>query len=78
MELTPHLTEGRNRITLTLTNNLRNLLGPHHCGEEPIYTRPGSFQKDKSFWNLDPVWDENYCFAEIGLLTKQNGNEDII
>lgn len=67
VELTEHLKVGKNRLTLTLTNNLRNLLGPHHCGEEPEYTRPGSFQKDQSFWNLHPVWDERYCFAEFGI-----------
>lgn len=66
-DLTPHLRDGENRLRLTLTNNLRNLLGPHHLGEEPEYTRPGSFQKERSFWNPEPVWDERYCFADTGL-----------
>lgn len=67
IEITPYLHAGVNKIELTLTNNLRNLLGPHHYGEEPAYTRPGTFQKDISFWNTAPVWDERYCFVEFGL-----------
>lgn len=71
VELTEHLRVGRNCLRLTLTNNLRNLLGPHHCGEEPEYTRPGSFQKDSSFWLREPVWDERYCFTEFGLSERK-------
>ena len=58
---------GENRLRLTLTNNLRNLLGPHHLGEEPEYTKPGSFQKEPSFWNPEPVWDARYCLVDFGL-----------
>ena len=71
VEITQYLHKGTNKIELTLTNNLRNLLGPHHCGEEPLYTRPGTFHKDVSFWNDSPVWDERYCFVEFGLTDKK-------
>ena len=70
LDLSGKLCDGENILRLTLTNNLRNLLGPHHCGEDPMYTKPGTFQKDKSFWNLDPVYDERYCFAKFGLSDK--------
>lgn len=64
-DLRDGLTVGENRLRLTLTNNLRNLLGPHHLGEEPEYTRSESFQKERSFRNPNPVWDE----AAIALST---------
>ena len=69
-DLGAYLRDGENRLRLTLTNNLRNLLGPHHLGEEPEYTRPGSFQKERSFWNPEPVWDARYCLVDTGLYSK--------
>ena len=69
-DLTGKIRDGKNVLRLTLTNNLRNLLGPHHCGEDPIYVKPGTFQKDVSFWNLEPVFDEKYCFVKFGLSDK--------
>ncbi|MBQ3125104.1 MAG: hypothetical protein IJC09_06780 [Clostridia bacterium] len=62
---------GLNTIKLTLINNLRNLLGPHHlkCGE--TYTAaPTSFFKEPCVWNFEPEkdWDDNYCFVETGIL----------
>lgn len=71
IDLTEAARRGENRLRLTLTNNLRNLLGPHHLGEEPEYTKPGSFQKERSFWNPEPVWDERYCFVETGLYGEE-------
>ena len=70
-DLRDGLTVGENRLRLTLTNNLRNLLGPHHLGEEPEYTRSESFQKERSFRNPNPVWDERYCFVDTGLYTVE-------
>ena len=69
-DLTGKIRDGRNVLRLTLTNNLRNLLGPHHCGEDPMYTKPGTFQKDRSFWNLEPIYDDRYCFVKFGLSDK--------
>ncbi len=70
-ELTDALVDGENILRLTLTNNLRNLLGPHHVGFDPMYINPGIFQKDKSFWNLAPSYDSRYCFAKFGLTDKK-------
>ncbi len=66
-ELSGKIRDGKNILRLSLTNNLRNLLGPHHCGEDPMYTKPGTFQKDYSFWNLEPIYNEKYCFVKFGL-----------
>ena len=66
-ELGNFLVDGENEIEITLTNNLRNLLGPLHSGEELLWFRPGAFQKEPSFWNKEPVWFDNYCFVEVGL-----------
>ena len=66
-ELGEYLVDGKNTIEISLTNNLRNLLGPLHSGEELLWFRPGAFQKEPSFWNKEPVWFDSYCLVEIGL-----------
>lgn len=59
------------RVKLTIINNLRNLLGPHHLKNEEIGLGigPYSFYKEKSVWNEAPEenWDEDYCFETMGL-----------
>lgn len=62
---------GRNKIRLTLINNLRNLLGPHHLKEGETYlTEPSSFYKESCVWNVyaDKDWTDNYCFMEFGCI----------
>jgi hypothetical protein len=55
------LREGRNTLTLVLTNNLRNLLGPHHHrAGELLGVGPGSF-RDKA------NWVDSYCFVGLGV-----------
>ena len=76
VDLTEAAEPGENRLRLTLTNNLRNLLGPHHLGEEPEYTKPGSFQKEPSFWNPEPVWDARYCLVDFGLYGEEQSYTD--
>ena len=66
-ELGEYLKDGKNTVEICLTNNLRNLLGPLHSGEELLWFRPGAFQKEPSFWNKEPVWYDSYCFVEFGL-----------
>ncbi|MDD6485255.1 MAG: hypothetical protein PUF72_11920 [Clostridiales bacterium] len=58
-----------NRLTVTLTNNLRNMLGPHHLAEGESYSVfPGSFYKEPCIWAPEPLeWDDNWCFVEFGL-----------
>ena len=73
------LTEGNHKIKLTLINNLRNLLGPHHLIEgEGWEVGPNSFFKEECVWKgrfwlevynkktFDELWNKNYCFVEMG------------
>lgn len=62
---------GVHRIRLTLVNNLRNLLGPHHlnCGESG-YVWPGNFYKERCVWSPgqpETNWNGGYCFVRMGL-----------
>lgn len=59
---------GKTKIKLTLINNLRNLLGPHHlpCGES-YAVGPSQFFKEPCVWNTNPEWDDNYCLCEMGI-----------
>lgn len=62
--------EGKTKIKLTMTNNLRNLMGPHHLQEGESYrVTPGSFFKEACIWNgTRPLpWNEEYCFVEVSL-----------
>ncbi|MGM9644443.1 MAG: hypothetical protein ACI3X1_05090 [Eubacteriales bacterium] len=62
---------GRVEAELTLVNNLRNLMGPHHLrGGESYAVLPGSFVKERNIWHQgapERDWDDNYCFAETGV-----------
>ena len=62
--------KGKVKAEITLINNLRNMLGPHHLKEgECYYVGPWSFFKEKCVWALTPEqdWDDNYCFVESGI-----------
>ena len=69
IDLQSWLIQGENRIRLTLVNNLRNLLGPHHLEEGESYSvGPGSFFKEPCVWSVaPPAWNEEYCFVETSL-----------
>lgn len=61
---------GKMKVRLTLMNNLRNLLGPHHLEEgECLRVNPGKFFKEPCVWNKSPEedWNEDYCFVEMTL-----------
>ena len=61
---------GNNKLEITVTNNLRNMLGPHHLAEgESYYVHPGSFFKEPCIWNGNPQeeWNDDYCFAVVGI-----------
>ncbi len=62
---------GKTKIRLTLINNLRNLLGPHHLlAGESWQVVPADFFKEKCIWNSDSPenkWCDDYCFAETGI-----------
>ncbi|MBQ8525626.1 MAG: hypothetical protein IJ460_02740 [Clostridia bacterium] len=72
IDLSGYLKAGENTVELTLVNNLRNLLGPHHLEEGESYSvRPSSFLPGKSMWHwradMMPSWDDNYCFIETSI-----------
>ena len=62
--------KGRTQIELTLINNLRNILGPHHLKIGESYgVCPSSFFKELCVWAPNPEsrWDDNYCFVEMSI-----------
>lgn len=57
---------GKTEVIFTLTNNLRNLMGPHHLKiGEAIGVGPHRFVKESCVWNKnpEPSWDDDYCFV---------------
>ncbi len=64
---------GENHIEIELTNNLRNILGPHHLAVgESFAVEPGAFFKERCIWHGNPEksWNDDYCFVEFGLASK--------
>lgn len=62
--------QGPVKAKLTLINNLRNLLGPHHLEEGENYAVcPDAFFKEPCVWNKhsEKEWNEDYCFVEVGI-----------
>lgn len=59
--------KGKYKIKLTLINNLRNLLGPHHLEEGEIHmVGPASFYKEECIWSgwCGGRWNKDYCFVK--------------
>ena len=64
------LIEGENKIEITVTGNLRNLLGPFHLNDgENYWVAPTCFFHESPIWRngLNPNWTDSYCFVEFGL-----------
>ena len=62
--------KGAVKAEITLINNLRNMLGPHHMKEgESHFVGPWCFFKEPCIWADNPKkdWNDNYCFAEMGI-----------
>ncbi len=70
-DISSALKEGENVIELTLVNNLRNMMGPHHLEEgECYYVCPCHFYKRSNVWTAsEPAfeWNDDYCFAEVSV-----------
>lgn len=67
VDISRHINKGKNKIKLTLTNNLRNLMGPHHITEECYAVTPSTFFKKKrpGDWEAEKTtWFDGYCFTE--------------
>ena len=68
--------QGKTKVKLTVLNNLRNLMGPHHLEVGESYqVTPACFFKEKCIWNLAggpkswgyQTWNEDYCFVEVSV-----------
>lgn len=70
VDVTPALKEGENVVEITVTGNLRNLLGPFHLkvGESHA-VGPRQFFHESPIWvkGVNPEWVDSYCFIEFGL-----------
>ena len=71
-DISEYLKAGENEIEITLINNLRNLLGPHHLNDgESYHVSPGSFYKRGCIWNSRrdyKAFRESYCLVKTGLI----------
>lgn len=64
--------EGKNKIEMTLINNLRNLEGPFHLEEGETYSAsPRSFYKEKCIWSAGTDWNDGYCFVDVGVTNRK-------
>lgn len=71
IDLSEYLTVGENTVELTIVNNLRNLLGPHHhTGGELLGVAPAHFYKERCIWNgfNTGYFTEKYSFVNTGLI----------
>ena len=88
LDLSDKLTVGENTLTLTIWNNLRNLMGPHHVKDGEVYAVPPRvFFKEscvfahargvgESCHDVMPHWNEDYCFVHFGLGRREPSAED--
>lgn len=71
LDVTEYLRKGENTVELSVVNNLRNLLGPHHHqGGELYAVAPSSFFYEPCIWTgYHPgPYTEKYCFVETSLI----------
>ena len=55
-------------VELTLTNNLRNMLGPHHVlGGAGLWAGPDSFMKEPGIFGGWRKCDNGYEMARFGI-----------
>jgi hypothetical protein len=69
LDLSEHLAEGENVITVTLKNSYRNLMGPHHRSPaEPLSVSPRTFSFEKMWKNGEcPDYRSRYAFVRYGI-----------
>ncbi len=69
VDITDHIVDGENEITIELLSGNRNLLGPHHKPQGESYSvGPDSFS-DQYGWTDDkslPAWTDDYNFVIFG------------
>ena len=62
--------KGKTLIKITLINNLRNLLGPHHMkAGESTRVMHSDFYKENCVWSQksDDKWCDYYCLVNTGV-----------
>ncbi|MBE6810348.1 MAG: hypothetical protein E7521_04740 [Ruminococcaceae bacterium] len=70
VDISDYLIDGENEIEITVTGNLRNLLGPFHLSDgENYWVSPPCFFHESPIWSngLNKNWTDSYCFVEFGL-----------
>lgn len=69
IDIKDYLSEGENKLTLTLCNNHRNLLGPHHnIDPEPLAVSPPKFSFEGMWHNGECAdFDSRYSFIRFGI-----------
>ncbi len=70
VDISDYLIDGENEIEITVTGNLRNLLGPFHLSEgENYWVSPPCFFHESPIWSngFNKNWVDSYCFVEFGL-----------
>ena len=71
VDLSDVLIPGKNTVKITLVNNLRNLLGPHHhVGGEIFAVSPASFYDEGCIWNgySGGYYTDKYSFVHTSLI----------
>ena len=69
LDLAAYFTEGKNEISVTVCNSMRNAMGPHHRHDpEPYGVGPGTFSFEKE-WNGRECrgYTDRYAFVKFGL-----------
>ena len=71
VDISDYVVAGENEIELTLVNNLRNLMGPHHhVAGELLAVAPPHFFDEGCIWNnyAGGYYTPKYSFVETGLI----------
>ena len=71
-DITGLITPGINKIEITVTGSLKNLLGPHHNNPRPGLSSPGSWRNVKSYPAGKDYQMLNYGLFEDFILSKGN------
>ncbi len=69
LDIAPYLKEGENKLTLTLCNSYRNLMGPHHIHiPEPDSVWPKTFSFEGQWDGGEcPKFNYGYSFVRFGI-----------
>lgn len=69
-DISKYLHTGKNKLTFTLYNTLRNMLGPHHLEVgESLLVFPAQFYKENCVWTKKTLcdWNDGYCIVNMSV-----------